>query len=432
MAGLPIDPTKILQGIASQALGLDVSSLQKSFGADSPDMYKRTDPKQCLPKPKEINIEKLLELIEFVLFILGLFKKSSGDEKKPRFNFFLFLINLLIFDFDLFMNFVRELLAELIRIRELLQSINDLLESLINLLTQILNLNSFLDILNLLNELFNFNQDLFNALLDLFNLLDFIDDFLSNNNLNRDLFISNDDNININNLDEIIDFLDNNGLIDTSTDEFSFDTVDRDDTNNDNNSILQEIEDRVIDAAEELGRDPNTNEIISIIDEIRQDDELFNGSNRKRCPERKFEIEDFTVSNGLSQLIITPERVQNLKAIYDKYLIPIVSYYKSIGKIDNDCSLYIGYGLLNPLVAVFIKSTTIKSLHIDGKAINFRILSISPYRIMKDILEEKIVLEDYGVLYESNGGLTITLPYSVDNQPIIRLNLSHNYKFDWK
>jgi len=178
---------------------------------------------------------------------------------------------------------------------------------------------------------------------------------------------------------------------------------------------------------EEMSRNKGINhpsisdEIIEeIITEVSNNNSLFHDKTTlsNRCIESEFRLNNFIKTKiGYEKPIITPEKVNNLKKLFNEILLPIVVFYKNkYPELSDLCILQIVNALMSPRESINVASGHSASLHITGMAVDFGILNVQPSMILKDIESGNIPIE-YGVLSASNG-THITLPYSVGNEII--------------
>lgn len=143
-----------------------------------------------------------------------------------------------------------------------------------------------------------------------------------------------------------------------------------------------------------------------------------------KCFREKFRIENYII-NSDKGVIVTPDKVANLKKIHAEILTPIYKYY--YGKVDDSqCNLKIYYGLLSLEGVVQSASGSYISKHLTGEAVDFQLVGIPNNTIIKDIASGKIEI-DFGVAVITNG-IHITLPYTVNDYSVKNVILSSKNK----
>lgn len=179
--------------------------------------------------------------------------------------------------------------------------------------------------------------------------------------------------------------------------------------NNRNNSIVIDSNDTVLANAYDDDLFSNIRPLKSIpTDEL---DALKLKKLSFKCFREKFRIENYII-NSDKGVIVTPDKLANLKKIHSEILTPIYNFY--YGKIDDSqCNLKIYYGLLSMEGVRQSASGSFVSKHLTGEAVDFSLMGISNSKIVSDISKGLIDI-DFGVLMITNG-VHISLPYTIND-----------------
>jgi len=139
-----------------------------------------------------------------------------------------------------------------------------------------------------------------------------------------------------------------------------------------------------------------------------------------RCKESKFVLSDFTDGRNDSPLI-NSKKIDNLRRLHKRILVPIVNYYKILDpSLQNTCLLDVRSGLCSEAKVKNEHSGTIYSELLTGNGVIFGLNGVSRDVVIDDLSNRKIPI-NFGILHEARGGIFITNPLNMNNQTIENL-----------
>lgn len=118
--------------------------------------------------------------------------------------------------------------------------------------------------------------------------------------------------------------------------------------------------------------------------------------------DEKFDIRLFNNTTGI---ILSINRVNNLKRLYKEVLYPILMYYKKLNNITDNI--------------LFVTESIVKtnSLQAKGMACKFNLLGIDNEIILNDIKDKNIDVE-FGSIQINEGDIFISIPYKIEGKLI--------------